>query len=234
MGIKCLCPNGHKLNVKSYLAGRRGICPRCGAKVDIPSVRADDTGSSDGGGQSLATTAIDPTAATGSEPSEIPTTTRSPKIPPTDVPSGDPVPESPGVGWHVCPPSGGQFGPATWEVMQKWLAEGRVHADYWVWRDGWSQWKTASQVFPDLGRAPQPPAKPKSTLGTLPTEGIGPPRSVAASSNALPDIDAGHSSPGGVYRPRRRRSKSRETITVVVLAVAFFVLLGVLYFVVVD
>ncbi len=36
MGIKFRCPNGHKLNVKSFLAGKKGICPHCGTKVIIP------------------------------------------------------------------------------------------------------------------------------------------------------------------------------------------------------
>ncbi len=36
MGIRFFCPRGHKLNVKSYQAGQRGICPVCGAKVQIP------------------------------------------------------------------------------------------------------------------------------------------------------------------------------------------------------
>ncbi len=36
MGIRFFCPNGHKLNVKSFQAGQRGICPSCGAKVQIP------------------------------------------------------------------------------------------------------------------------------------------------------------------------------------------------------
>lgn len=36
MGIRFYCPNGHKLNVKSFLAGHRGICPFCGIKVEIP------------------------------------------------------------------------------------------------------------------------------------------------------------------------------------------------------
>jgi uncharacterized protein DUF4339 len=40
MGIRFFCPNGHKLNVKSFLAGKRGICPHCGAKFDIPSQSA--------------------------------------------------------------------------------------------------------------------------------------------------------------------------------------------------
>jgi hypothetical protein len=36
MGIRFYCPNGHKLHVKSFLAGKRGICPHCGVPVDIP------------------------------------------------------------------------------------------------------------------------------------------------------------------------------------------------------
>ena len=37
MGIRFFCPNGHKLNVKEFQAGRRGICPFCGAKIQIPT-----------------------------------------------------------------------------------------------------------------------------------------------------------------------------------------------------
>ncbi len=37
MGIRFSCPNGHKLNVKENLAGKRGVCPACGAKFVIPS-----------------------------------------------------------------------------------------------------------------------------------------------------------------------------------------------------
>jgi hypothetical protein len=36
MGIRFSCPSGHKLNVKSFLAGKRAICPQCGAKVIVP------------------------------------------------------------------------------------------------------------------------------------------------------------------------------------------------------
>jgi hypothetical protein len=36
MGIRFYCPNGHKLNVKSFQAGKKGICPYCGAKFNIP------------------------------------------------------------------------------------------------------------------------------------------------------------------------------------------------------
>ena len=37
MGIRFYCPNGHKLNVKEFQAGRRGICPFCGARTQIPT-----------------------------------------------------------------------------------------------------------------------------------------------------------------------------------------------------
>jgi hypothetical protein len=37
MGIRFLCPNGHRLNVKSFLAGKRAICPDCGARVLVPN-----------------------------------------------------------------------------------------------------------------------------------------------------------------------------------------------------
>ena len=36
MGIRFSCPNGHKLNVKAELAGRKGRCPQCGVSVQIP------------------------------------------------------------------------------------------------------------------------------------------------------------------------------------------------------
>jgi hypothetical protein len=36
MGIRFSCPSGHKLNVKNFLAGKRGVCPQCGAKFVIP------------------------------------------------------------------------------------------------------------------------------------------------------------------------------------------------------
>lgn len=38
MGIRVTCPNCNKqLNVKSFLAGKRGVCPECKTKFDIPA-----------------------------------------------------------------------------------------------------------------------------------------------------------------------------------------------------
>jgi hypothetical protein len=59
MGIRFSCPNGHKLNVKDNLAGRRGICPACGAKFVIPAASepAPAAGQSAGGTDAAAQSA---------------------------------------------------------------------------------------------------------------------------------------------------------------------------------
>jgi hypothetical protein len=37
MGVRFECPQGHQLHVKAHLAGKRGVCPACGAKFVVPS-----------------------------------------------------------------------------------------------------------------------------------------------------------------------------------------------------
>lgn len=38
MGIVCHCPNGHRVKVKDQQAGKRGLCPTCGAQFRIPQL----------------------------------------------------------------------------------------------------------------------------------------------------------------------------------------------------
>ena len=55
------------------------------------------------------------------------------------------------------PPSGGQYGPATGEVLRQWISEGRVAATSLLWREGWPQWREAKDALPELaGRLPEP------------------------------------------------------------------------------
>jgi len=143
MGIRFNCPNGHKLNVKSFLAGKRGICPHCGAKVLIPrestrpsSKELREAQAAGGGPKPTPRPLPMNHGAGGAEPA-------------TSTPA-DPIAEAPDAVWYVRPPSGGQYGPAPGETMRRWIAEGRVSADTMVWRDGWPDWKLASAVFPDL------------------------------------------------------------------------------------
>ena len=45
MGIKFYCQDcGKKLNVKAFLAGKKGICPKCGGKVHIPTDKKVSSG----------------------------------------------------------------------------------------------------------------------------------------------------------------------------------------------
>ena len=48
MGIKFRCPNGHKMNVKGFLAGKRGICPDCGLSFRIPDEATAATAAASG------------------------------------------------------------------------------------------------------------------------------------------------------------------------------------------
>jgi len=52
--------------------------------------------------------------------------------------------------WYVRPPSGGQYGPANTTIFGQWIEEGRVASNSLVWRDGWQQWRSATEAFPDL------------------------------------------------------------------------------------
>jgi hypothetical protein len=71
MGIRVTCPNGHALNVKEHLAGKRGICPSCGAKFVIPPATASVEAASVSPGITAAGTAVTSESASLSNPSVI-------------------------------------------------------------------------------------------------------------------------------------------------------------------
>lgn len=64
MWLRVVCPNGHALKIGEEHAGKRGVCPRCKAPVEIPT--ADQAGE-------LATSSAP--ATTSSAPSSSPRTT---------------------------------------------------------------------------------------------------------------------------------------------------------------
>ena len=75
---------------------------------------------------------------------------RSPELSPASSAAGDPFGSASNIVWYVRPPSGGQYGPATSEVLQVWLDENRISPDTLVWREGWRDWQEAAAVFPQL------------------------------------------------------------------------------------
>lgn len=165
MGIKFLCPNGHKLNVKTFLAGKKAICPKCGAKVIVPGTSTGDDQGEGGDAAGLAAgTGMagappgHPLGGVGAplQPNLNPLQPGSPASAPATA-MIDPIDEAPTAVWYVRPPSGGQYGPAAGPTMRAWIQEGRVTANSLVWRDGWPEWRSAAATFPSLA-APQQPA----------------------------------------------------------------------------
>lgn len=82
MGIKFLCPNGHKLHVKSFLASQRGVCPQCGEKFlvpaqSLPDIRVESLGTKESKRVSTATGGT----STKSSKSAKPTKTASITVP---------------------------------------------------------------------------------------------------------------------------------------------------------
>jgi len=184
MGIRFFCEHcDRKLNIKSFLAGKKGICPHCSGKIIIPleSQIPSKGGEKDAEDDAVVTFlennakggATTEFADLGGDPKEAvatPIATVLTKAKPIAdaLPSGgmpaetpaanDPFDEDPDAVWYVRPPTGGQYGPADGEVMRKWVSEGRVSADSLVWRDGWPDWRNANEEIPALGGKPTPPA----------------------------------------------------------------------------
>jgi GYF domain 2 len=163
MGIKFHCPQGHKLNVKAFLAGKKGVCPKCGTKVRIPltseAALADSEVEETDASES-------PVKSNGSGKVPAPAVA---VVPATSARDGDhdPISEAPTAIWYVRPPTGGQYGPARGDVMRKWLSEGRVSSDSLVWREGWTDWQNAGKLFPALQGAGA--AVPQSAMPAVST-----------------------------------------------------------------
>ncbi len=147
MGVRFQCPGGHKLHVKAELAGKRGICPECGAKFVVPSFSGERV------------------AVDTSEPPVNPPPTAQPIAALSPATASPPAANHEPVAWYVRPAAGGQFGPATGEVFQQWIADGRVAVDSWVWRTGWADWKGGSEALSLT--ADRPPLEPAAAMAAV-------------------------------------------------------------------
>ena len=242
MGVRFQCPGGHKLHVKAELAGKRGICPECGAKFVVPSFSggrvAVDTSTPPVNPPAAADAAavsasapLSPSAASSTDgPSEsviIPTQSPPPVAQPLAALSTTAASASPStanhepVAWYVRPAGGGQFGPATSEVFQQWIADGRVAVDSWVWRTGWADWKAGSEALALV--ADRPPLEPVAAMAAVLE---GPAASIAVGgSNA-------HVEPGSAEARRaeiKRRKQRVRAISSVLALVALAMLMALVF-----
>jgi hypothetical protein len=172
MGIKFRCRAcDKKLHVKAFLAGRRGVCPKCGAKIRIPLASEEAAPAAAAVVDAPHEAARAASAAGARNNAPVAVTHEAARAVASATSTGratagsgvhasaahDPIAEAPDAVWYVRPPTGGQFGPADGTIMRRWLNEGRVSADALVWREGWPDWKSAGPVFPSL-EAPDLPA----------------------------------------------------------------------------
>lgn len=224
MGVRFECPAGHKLHVKAELAGKRGICPECGAKFIVPSFSGqrvpEDSGPTDN------TTAT----ATASAPTAT-SSTATPPIAKT-VPGAQPPPALEAATWFIRPASGGQYGPADDATFAQWVIEGRVAADSWVWRDGWADWKAGGEALRDFKARPTPSAPPAVATSTIfetsfdaeePMPAVGVTTTTAAATVEPTVADA--------RRAEVRRRKQRVRTFSIVLSIVALVMLVALVFV---
>lgn len=210
MGIKFTCPAcGRPLNVKSELGGKRGRCPKCQAKIDIPAesgVPPDAAGSSavsePGSTPAAATVAA---VGTGLISVEEQTTILPASEGAAAMAAVDPIGEAPNLQWYAMPPgSANQYGPAAGEEFRLWMQEGRIPADALVWRQDWPEWKRAGSVFPQLATASATPvsvAAPQATAAqaTAPQATVAAAPAVTAAAKAvmpgLPPLASAMSAP---------------------------------------
>lgn len=168
------------MKVKDYLAGKKGICPTCGARFRIPLAAAPPvaTAPAPQAGPALAVAAtpavativsLDAAAAVGF-PELLLVAAATPGgldgAAATDTPQVDPDPTADlqieeddaadVLYWYVAIP-GGQPSAALREPdMLAWLDSGQATGREVVWRSDWPDWKPIGAAFPERWPPPFP------------------------------------------------------------------------------
>jgi hypothetical protein len=233
MGIRFACHVCDKhLNIKQELAGRRGVCPACSSRFRIPLEDAEkstpiesdpqvngaeDLQARNGTGRFEGPAEPRPSGAGGENPADLEAIESAGGI------AISLLNEDADATWYVRPPSGGQYGPATGTVLRQWINEGRVASTALLWRDGWPQWRDASEALPELAiHLPQGNSSlGNATKAAATAEVESPPSPQTPAFSGQPTVGA----------HRRDRSLRRVLLTGLLLVVAL-TLIGVLVIVV--
>ncbi len=146
------------------------------------------------------------------------------------VAAGSILDEEPDATWYVRPPSGGQYGPASTVELQEWITQGRVAASALLWRDGWPQWRDASDALPEMS-ASLPgvtgaggPEMTSTVTPGIQLKAVG--KETAGAHSAVP-----LSGSTGIGAERRSRTMRRISMISILVAIAA-TLIGVLFYVV--
>ena len=139
--------------------------------------------------------------------------------------AGSILEEEPNATWYVRPPSGGQYGPASTEELQEWISQGRVAATALLWRDGWPQWRDASEALPEMSKnlpGKTSPVSPSSAGSVVQLDSGGQQARGTKSSVSL-------SGDMGLGAERRSRAMRRISLILILVAIAA-TLIGVLFY----
>ncbi|WP_182870409.1 GYF domain-containing protein [Stieleria mannarensis] len=254
------------MNIKSDLAGRRGVCPECGTRFRIPLAdtefstpiatprpkaaatpaaattppaamqqerAAADSPESAPQAENVsdatatdrtATTAASPTAAAGSataEPAGEDLAGGNLAAAEPEILSGDSA-----ATWYVRPPSGGQYGPATSAMLKIWIGEGRVAKSALLWKDGWPQWREASDALAEIAES-LPGAPSTSAIEPFSDASGGTKLTTPISHEKTSRIGSDFAGDAKIGAVRRKRSSRRITLVAVLatLVVGLFVTL---------
>jgi hypothetical protein len=128
--------------------------------------------------------------------------------------------------WFVRPPSGGQFGPASSQLLMDWIGEKRVTSDALLWREGMAQWQAASELVPEVFGPPKPSELElvNSSLGSH--VGSEPSAILATTTSGTAAL-----APSGLAKKRREQKRRQQIIAIAVLSALSLILLTVLLFV---
>jgi DNA-directed RNA polymerase subunit RPC12/RpoP len=188
MGIRFYCPNGHKLNVKSHLAGRRGICPYCGTKLLIPlkstrpstkeeNAKKQGIPANSGGNLNAfpvffddqehnvknATPELQNIDFVAIDGNENDSQNAKAAANQSEIAKSmfEAALDDPNAVWYVQFPDGQRFGPATSPIIKTWIAEKRISPSMLVWREGWKDWAEAGITFPEVNQMFAPKSPPE-------------------------------------------------------------------------
>ncbi|MDR2168998.1 MAG: DUF4339 domain-containing protein [Planctomycetaceae bacterium] len=123
MGIRFFCPNGHKLHVKSHLAGLNALCPECGVKLVVP-LKSTRKSSKEINNENNEQTKNNQTT---------------------------PQNKSLDYDWYVCNPENGkQQGPLKIIDIKNLIQKKQITPNTFLWHEGLQDWITANTVFTEL------------------------------------------------------------------------------------
>lgn len=132
----------------------------------------------------------------------------------------NPLLADPNLVWYTRGTDNQSYGPVTNVVMKSWIKERRIGPTMLIWREGWSTWLEAKNVFPELEAIFTPPvAEPRAAESA--------PVADAAALIGVKEDAAGEMERKRTAAKKRKKKESRDLILVIGL-IAVIVLLVVI------